>query len=1016
MKNFICWILCLSLLFSVLPLGAFAEEDSYTEFLDSLQSKYTHTADGEKTVFKDLSYEQSGYIYEKYEITFNLNLSYTNPFDPEDISVNGIFTFENGETAVVPAFYMEEMLYNKLDTTLMTYNANSYIDLDKKYWCVRFSGENAGVYSFYLEATIADGGIYRSEAYTFELMHSENNGFIDISKENPEYFVDTADNSLFYGSGSNIAWVRSQFTTNPDHLSYEYFINQAAENTSLTRVWLCHWAWLEWMPDMDTSATYSYAGLGYYNQCISSALDNIFSMCEDRGLRIILTLDDNDEHKTASNSDGSPTYDSWGFNPYNAENGGPALDTDDYWGNEEVRKYYKNRLRYIIARWGYSTSLMSLNLWNDYTTPSDATTDYLKELNDYTKAATENYRPLLFSSNFKYEATESLDYSTQNTANGNRLSTKPVITQECYYSSDDNYFKITLKNTIWEELFSFSAATMVWDHDTVDETESWGLFKGLLNFTKKLSLHKSTYLSHYNVNSFATTWNVNDSDGNPIRPELSIENGELVFTTSELVTSNVTIITENPSFSAEAGGISFRYDATEFNSKSSMRLNLACTANGETHNYMPWYGGTYYFTPDGEETQALTVSGRNQWSSFLTVFGGKSGTYYLPFEIFNVPQAHIDDTDVSAKYKFDIFEDAGQSFVLSFQQQPTAEAAGSIKIDDIYWAGDNYQKVIQDFSAYTATSPISAEYSESDTESFKNITAKALGDVAGWAQTATENQFTVNETDSDLLFAGISSKLYGTNSGVINYRNDPTFTVNCTFGGTMVVELTEIGSGTNRLTFTKNGEILNQTVLTGGRRYVTEEERYIAVELEPGTNVITLSNEGNDWIGIAGYHFKFFTENDKECVSIKRMISEKQQTALVQNSKNGEIYQKVFEGTPNAALNVTVPFYDLKNKEYRFEVYNTESGLLEACEIITVTDNRFTATLSRIDDSVALKLTEFAYGDSNQDGQLNIIDVVRLKKYVAGIRTDVSYDNSDTDLNGTIEISDIALLRNTFLE
>lgn len=1013
MKKLICCLLSTALLFTAIPSFTLAEETELQTLLTDLRTKYINTADSSKdTVFENINFAQNGYIYSKHEITFGLNLDYTNPFDPEDISVNGIFTYPDGSIATVPAFYIEEMEYKKENTTLMDYYATNYSSLGNNYWCVRFSGDAIGTYSFFLQANTADGGCYFSEAQSFELLNADTNGFIEISDENPEYFTDSADGSLFYGTGSNIAWVRSQFTADPTHLSYEYFINQAAQSgANLTRVWLCHWAWLEWMPDTADIKSHSYAGLGYYNQCISSALDNIFSMCEEKGIRLILTLDDNNEHGNSTKSDGTYSYDGWAYNPYNSENGGPAVDTTDYWSNTEVRRHYKNRLRYIIARWGYSTSLMSLNLWNDQTTPTDAITEYLSELNSYTKELTENYRTLLFSSNFKYGATDSLDYSTQNTANGNSGLGKPVISQECYYSSDNNYFKSTLKNTLWEEFFSFGASAMVWSHDTVDETDSWGLFGGLLKFANGIPLNKTKYLSHYSISSFVSTWDVNDKDGNSIRPSFSIQNGKLCFTTSDLVTSNVTMITDNPSFSSSADGITFWYDTTELENTASLRINLSCKVDGVNHNYMPWYGSTYYFTPDGGEAQTLTVGGSHQWASFLRVNPGQSGTYFIPFESLNVPKAHIEDTNVSSNYKFNIFDDVGQKFTVSFQQQATSEGIRNFKIDDVCWMGDNYSSIIQDFSLYTASSPLSAEYSNISAQSFKTITAKALGDVSGWAEKATENQFTINESDSDLLLAGISSKLYGTNSSIAPYRNDPTFTVNCTAGGEMVIELAEYGSGTNYLTVTNNGEEVQKVTLTGGRAEVTDEQRYVRIALKAGTNVITVANTGHDWIAISAYHFKFYMQNTDECVTVKRMISENQQLALVRNSKSGEIYQKVFEGTADTAINVKIPFLELENAQYRFDIYNTETGITELCEIVNITDNRFYATVSKVEDTKALKLTKFRYGDVSNDNTCDLRDLIRLKKYLAGIKTEISIGNSDISFDGELNTSDLTALR-----
>ena len=292
----------------------------------------------EDSIIKNIKYEKQGKTYEKFEITFDLDVKCENPYDPDEVEVNGIFTYPNGKKVVVPAFYIQPVKFSNDKKTLMLYNMNSYYPAGDPHWCIRFSGADKGNYSFTIQVITKDINYKYERAQRFELKKSKSKGYLEISDENPLYFQNSADESLFYGAGSNIAWVREPFTTNPDHMSYEYFIGQAKNaGVTLTRVWLCHWAWLEWMPKEGERATTSYSGLGHYNQCVSSSLDKIFTMCEEAGIRMILTLDDNNEH-----IEGATTYDSWAYNPYNVANGGPAENVNDYWKNPKVREYYKN--------------------------------------------------------------------------------------------------------------------------------------------------------------------------------------------------------------------------------------------------------------------------------------------------------------------------------------------------------------------------------------------------------------------------------------------------------------------------------------------------------------------------------------------------------------------------------------------------------------------------------------------------------------------------------------------------
>ena len=181
------------------------------------------------SIIQNIEFEKEGKTYEKFEINFDINLELENPYDPDEIEVNGIFTYPNGKKAVVPAFYMVPMKYT-YEKTLMTYNALSYYPNGDATWCIRFSGMQKGNYSFTIQVKTKDMDYKYERTQRFELQESDSKGFLEISEDNPLYFENSADGSLFYGTGSNIAWVRAPFTTDNAKMSYEYFIGQQKKN------------------------------------------------------------------------------------------------------------------------------------------------------------------------------------------------------------------------------------------------------------------------------------------------------------------------------------------------------------------------------------------------------------------------------------------------------------------------------------------------------------------------------------------------------------------------------------------------------------------------------------------------------------------------------------------------------------------------------------------------------------------------------------------------------------------
>jgi hypothetical protein len=131
-------------------------------------------------------------------------------------------------------------------------------------------------------------------------------------------------------------------------------------------------------------------GLGRYYQKTADRLDEILRYAEEKGIYIMLTIDYHGLFKSeidrwASNAE-------WRANPYNAANGGPCQTQEDFFTNAEARKLYKNRLRYMVARWGYSTHLAVWEFWNEIdnvmewqNVSAEAITAWHREMADYLK-------------------------------------------------------------------------------------------------------------------------------------------------------------------------------------------------------------------------------------------------------------------------------------------------------------------------------------------------------------------------------------------------------------------------------------------------------------------------------------------------------------------------------------------------------------------------------------------------------------------------------------------------------
>ena len=266
--------------------------------------------------------------YALLELTVDLDAEYENPFDPSQVDLTGIFTSPSLKEIKVPGF-----LYSLSD--------------NKPVWKIRFSPAEEGEWRYY--ATVKDRrASAKSMVKKFVCAASKESGPVRVSEKDPCYF-ETSDGKFFFPVGINVAWVGGDALYNYG----DYYKKIGNNGGNWSRLWMCSWGLaLEWKKDK------SYGGLGRYNLKNAERIDKVLELAEENGIRVQIAINNHGQLSTSSNSE-------WGSNPYNAKNGGPCNYPADFFTNEEAKRLFKDRLRYIIARWGYSSSIFSWELWNE---------------------------------------------------------------------------------------------------------------------------------------------------------------------------------------------------------------------------------------------------------------------------------------------------------------------------------------------------------------------------------------------------------------------------------------------------------------------------------------------------------------------------------------------------------------------------------------------------------------------------------------------------------------------------
>jgi len=276
--------------------------------------------------------------FHKFELTADLWADYTNPYDPSDIDFDATFTAPSGAVSAVPGFLFQDYLRSQaLDGGQQVERLQP---VGERSWKIRFSPAEIGTYRYAVRLKARNATAPEVEGQ-FECTASSDPGFVAVSRQNTQYFEFTTGEPYF-PIGHNVCWVTREGGT----FEYDrYFekLHHAREN--YTRIWLCSWC-----------LQLEGATLDDYRLDDAWRIDHVLELAREKGIYINFCLD-NFHDWTAS--------DKRRFIPYFEENGGPAASVEDFFTDPAAFEHYQRRIRYVVARWGYSTHLMAWELWNE---------------------------------------------------------------------------------------------------------------------------------------------------------------------------------------------------------------------------------------------------------------------------------------------------------------------------------------------------------------------------------------------------------------------------------------------------------------------------------------------------------------------------------------------------------------------------------------------------------------------------------------------------------------------------
>ena len=266
--------------------------------------------------------------YDHIEASFVLpNLS-GNPFDYTENDVQATFRKPDGKSVTVPAFFDG--------------------GTDNKTWRVRYTPRASGEYT--LTKVTRNGSplplnSVGTQKFSVAKGAPAQPGFVRRDPANPHRF--RFDNGgVYYPIGINIAWGGQGVDVSA------LLTKLGASGGNWSRIWMNHWDGknLDWVD--------SKSKPGQYDLAVARKWDGIVAAAEKSGVHFQMVLQHHGQYSTSVNPN-------WDDNPWNAKNGGFLQKPEEFFTNARARTLTKAKYRYIVARWGYSPSILAWELFNE---------------------------------------------------------------------------------------------------------------------------------------------------------------------------------------------------------------------------------------------------------------------------------------------------------------------------------------------------------------------------------------------------------------------------------------------------------------------------------------------------------------------------------------------------------------------------------------------------------------------------------------------------------------------------
>ncbi len=286
-------------------------------------------------------------VYQRLTLDIDLHASYENAFDAGQIRVDVEVADPEGRRWTAPGFLY--MPYQRDDAAKQD---RLTVPAGEPHWQARLSFATVGVHRLVVVAE-DHMAVVRYEPIEIRVVASDEAGMIRRHPTDHRYFA-TDDGRTWFAVGANVCWGQTWGDSGKHVFAYDdWFPNYAANGCNFARIWIS----LEWN---DLALLTRRSGYDRIDLQRAWHLDHVLDLAEQHGLHLMLCFDAHGMLRTTDRLHGF-----WEMSPLHPDHGAPIEKPIEFFSNRKTLDAYRNRLRYLVARYGYSKNVFAWEFFNE---------------------------------------------------------------------------------------------------------------------------------------------------------------------------------------------------------------------------------------------------------------------------------------------------------------------------------------------------------------------------------------------------------------------------------------------------------------------------------------------------------------------------------------------------------------------------------------------------------------------------------------------------------------------------